>query len=245
MHASHAPSSGTPGMNCSGVVMAPRVTTVRGCALPRDLAQAFGRAIEEHHVDLAVLRHHLLHLRLVERQQAGMFRRIELGAAIDGDVVLVEPVEIVGRKVDAGRDPLLAKRAHHVAEDVLAEGRVRDAVGRRFRGPHREAGVVLGGEDDVPDARQFREHGPILGIELARVERLRQLGEEAARVIVGRAGQRVADHRAELAVDAPVDEEAEALVAEPFEPVGLVALDAGAAGGVALRGERAGGGKEE
>ena len=43
-------------------------------------------------------------------------------------------------------------------------------------------------------------------------------------VVVGGADQRVADHHAELAVDAPVDEQAEAQVAEPLQAVGPVAV---------------------
>src|SRR3954447_23199447 len=102
--------------------------------------------------------------------------------------------------------------------------------GGRFGGPHGEARVVLRGEHDIADSREFGENGPVLGIELAGVERLREVGEESAGVVVGGAGEGVADDRAELAVDGPVNEEAEALVAEPFETVGLVLSGEGRGG---------------
>src|SRR3954454_1649193 len=157
--------------------------------LPRDLAETLGSAVEEDDVDVAVLCHELFHLGLIEGEEAGVFGRGELGSAVDGEVVLVEPAEVVRREVEAGRDALRAERAHYGAEDVLTERGVHDAVRGRFGGPHGEARVVLGGEHDIADSREFGENGPVLGIELAGVERLREVGEESAGVVVGGAGE--------------------------------------------------------
>ena len=87
---------------------------------------------------------------------------------------------------------------------------------------HGEAGMVLGREHDVADAGQMRQPSPIQWIELVRVEGFGQLLEEAVRVFRRCADQRVADDHAELAVHAPVDEEAEALIAEPLQPLRLI-----------------------
>ena len=59
-------------------------------------------------------------------------------------------------------------------------------------------------------------------MKLLGVEGLRQIVEKAAGIFRRRSHERMADDHAELAVDAPVDEEAEALIAEPFEALGLV-----------------------
>ena len=81
---------------------------------------------------------------------------------------------------------------------------------------------MLGGEDDVADASEFGEGGPIVGVEFVGVEGFGEVVEEAVGVIVGCADEGVADDRAELGIEAPVDEEAEALIAEPFDAVGMV-----------------------
>ena len=59
-------------------------------------------------------------------------------------------------------------------------------------------------------------------MELMRVEGFGQFVEEAVSVFRRCADQGVADDDAELAVDAPVDEEAEALIAKPLQPLRLV-----------------------
>ena len=63
--------------------------------------------------------------------------------------------------------------------------------------PHGEAGMVLGGEDDVADAGEFGQRGPILRVEFARIEGLRQVVEEALGVSLVGARQRVGDDHAE------------------------------------------------
>ena len=131
-------------------------------------------------------------------------------------------MKIVGRKVDAGGDALLAKGSQHVGENVALEGRAIDAELRGGGIPHGESGVMLGGEDDVLHAGELGQHGPILRMKFAGIEGIRQFGEEAPGEIVRGSDQRMTDHHAELAIDAPVDEEAEALVAKPLEALGLV-----------------------
>src|ERR1700722_8546259 len=99
------------------------------------------------------------------------------------------------------------------------EGRVHDAKGGGLGVEHDEAGMVLGGEHDVADAGKVGESSPIHGLELIRVEGFGQFAEEAVGVVGGCAYQGMADDHAELTVHAPVDEEAEALIAKPVETV--------------------------
>src|ERR1035437_8653850 len=129
-----------------------------------------------------------------------MPRRIEVRAAIDGDVVFVEPVEVVRRKVHAGRDALLTEGANHFAKNVYFKRCVDDAEVCGPGVPHGEAGVVLGGEDDVSNSGQSGERGPILGMEFARVEGFGQFSEKSVGVVVGRSGEGMADDRSELAI---------------------------------------------
>src|SRR5581483_411439 len=64
--------------------------------------------------------------------------------------------------------------------------------------------------------------GHVGGIELVRVDRPRQFLRELFQVVFRRADHRMADHDAELAVDAPMDEQPESLVAKPLEPLGAI-----------------------
>ena len=75
------------------------------------------------------------------------------------------------------------------------------------------------GEDDVADTGEFGENSPIFGVEPAGVERFGQIFEEVLGVIIRGAHERVTDDGTKLAVDAPVNEEAEALIAEPFDAI--------------------------
>ena len=70
--------------------------------------------------------------------------------------------------------------------------------------------------------RQPGQRGPVLRMVLAGVERLGQLLDVALQVVLGGADHRVADDRAELGVEVPMNEQAEALVAKPFEAVGAI-----------------------
>jgi hypothetical protein len=59
-------------------------------------------------------------------------------------------------------------------------------------------------------------------MKLVGVKALRQIFEKAICVFGGSADQGVTDDHAKLAVHAPVDEEAEALIAKPFQALGLI-----------------------
>ena len=87
---------------------------------------------------------------------------------------------------------------------------------------HGEAGMVLGGEHDVADAGQVGQPSPVHGMEVIGVEGFGKFAEEAVSVLGRGADQGVADDYAELTVHAPMDEEAEALIAEPVETLLLV-----------------------
>jgi hypothetical protein len=77
-------------------------------------------------------------------------------------------------------------------------------------------------EDDVADAGELRQRGPVLGVELPGVEGPGQFLGIALQVVGRGADEGVADDVADLAIDAPVDEEAEACVAESLQAVGAV-----------------------
>ena len=91
-----------------------------------------------------------------------------------------------------------------------------------LRVEHGEAGMMLGGEHDVADAGQVRESSPIHGMKVIGIEGFGKFPEEAVGVFRGCTDQGMADDHAELTVHAPVDEEAEALIAEPVEALLLV-----------------------
>ena len=122
-----------------------------------------------------------------------------------------------------GAMPWARKASRISARHVVPVGRVHDAEVRRLRVPHGEAGVVLGGEDHVLDARQLGQRGPIL--RARNLRGLKVFGSSVKnRLDVGFVGphQRMRNHHAGLAVNRPVDEQAESLVVEPFQPLGLV-----------------------
>ena len=138
------------------------------------------------------------------------------------DAVTVKPGEIVGRKVQSWRDPLFPKSVEHLRSDVALERGSHHVKRRCGRAVHTEPRVVLRGEDDVTHTGQLRQSGPILRVEFAWVERLWQFREEPAHVILGRAHQGMADRRTELAVDTPVNKQAEPLIAKPLQAIGLI-----------------------
>jgi hypothetical protein len=193
--------------------------------VPYDLAQALGGPVEEHEVDLAVAGHQLPELGPVVLHEPRVLpgRHPRVGRPGHGLAGAVQPMEVVRREVEANRDAFVAEGLHDGGGDVLAEGRAHDVEVRRLRVPHAEAGVVLGREDDVLHAREPGEGRPVRRVELAGVEATRKFLEEAPRVVLVRARERVADHAAQRAVDAPVDEEPEAEVTEPLETLRLVA----------------------
>ena len=64
--------------------------------LPRQFAQAARRAVKEDHIDGSILREHLANLRLVVFEETRIiFRRYGRCAALDGNTVLMKPMEIV------------------------------------------------------------------------------------------------------------------------------------------------------
>ena len=196
-----------------------------GLETPDDVAEALGFAIEEDGGNGAVVAHELGHLVLVELKEAGVGAWLHAGdEALDLLVVGMEPEEVVGGEVDAGSDALLAEGGEELGGDVLAVGRVHDVERDRFGIPHGEAVVVLGGEHHVAEAGEAGETGESVGVEVGGVEGLGEILVEAVDVLVACAGEGVADDDAELGIDAPVDEKAEALVAEPLEAVGLVRI---------------------
>ena len=194
-----------------------------GLEFPSEVAELFGLAVEEDDVDLAVVRHEFPNLGEIEVHEAGSVAGLHGGdAALDVDVVLPEPPEIIGREIDTGRDTLGTEGVEDAFRQVALVGRAHDAEIGGLGVPHGESGVVLGGENGIFDAGEFGEGGPVVGFEFAGVEGFRKILEESAGVGGVGTGERVGDHDAGLGIDGPVDEEAEALVAEPFEAVGLV-----------------------
>ena len=66
--------------------------------------------------------------------------------------------------------------------------------------------MMFRGEDDIADAGELGQSGPIGRIEFARVEGFGKFFEEVLGVVVRSADQRVADDGAELAIDTPMNE---------------------------------------
>jgi hypothetical protein len=81
---------------------------------------------------------------------------------------------------------------------------------------------MLGRKDDIADSGQLRQRSPVLRVKLAGIEGPGQVVEEAVGVCLVRADQRMRDDNSGLRIDRPVNEHAEAKVAEPFQAVGLV-----------------------
>ena len=118
--------------------------------------------------------------------------------------------------VEAEPDALLLAGFGQFGHRIAFEGgRVDDVEGRQLRAEHREAVVMLGGDDDVLAAGLFGQLDPLVGVELRRVE----LGGEL--FIFLHRDFLVELHpfaAAQLAVDSPVDEHAEAGLAPPLHP---------------------------
>ena len=88
--------------------------------------------------------------------------------------------------------------AHHVAL-ALFPRRVLDGILGVFRGPHAEAAMVLGGEDDAPHASLLADACPLAAVEVAGVEQLRVFIAEAP-FLVGVRVQRIVDEGVHLHV---------------------------------------------
>ena len=71
---------------------------------------------------------------------------------------------------------------------------------------------------------EFRQPGPVGRLEVLGIEHARHLREKTILVVVRRADEVVADHAAQWAIDAPMDEHAEGLVLEPVAAGRIVAL---------------------
>jgi hypothetical protein len=93
-------------------------------------------------------------------------------------------------------DALRAERVENFAGQVVLVGCVHDAEVSGLCVPHRETRMVFGGEDDVLDAGQRRQRGPIFWLELARIESLRQLFKEPLCVGFVSADERMRNHDA-------------------------------------------------
>ena len=142
-----------------------------GLELPREFAQPLRLAVEKHEIDGAVVREQLADLRLIVREQTGVFRELYVGGvALDRDAVFPQPPEIVGRVIEAGRDTLGAKSRQDFGGDVALERGVRDVKISRCGRPQAEARMMFGREDHVAEPGELRERGPVLRVELARVE---------------------------------------------------------------------------
>ncbi len=138
------------------------------------------------------------------------------------NAVLVQPPEIVGREVDADRDPLLTEGVDYLPEDIFAIGRMHDTEAGCLGVPHTETRVVLRRENDIFETGQFSEPRPFIRFEMFRIEELRKLFEESLLIFRGCANQRVRDDAAERPVYAPVNEKAKAAVAKFFHPGRLI-----------------------
>ena len=221
--ASHAPSNGMPGTYSSGVWIAPRVTIVFGLQLPRQVAQLVRLAIEEHHVDRSVIGHQLLHLREVELHQAGIVSRLHgRNIALHIDLVLPQPPEIVRRKVEPGAMPCArnASRISRVMSCLNGVCMMPKSVVFVSHMAKPEWCLVVRTTYRIPAS--FASARPILRVEFARVERLRQVVKEALGVGFVGAGERMGDDHARLRIHGPVDKHAEALIAKPLQPLRLV-----------------------
>jgi hypothetical protein len=81
---------------------------------------------------------------------------------------------------------------------------------------------MFGGKHHISDAGKLCQCGPNFGMEFARIEGLRQIFEEALGIVRRSTHQGVADDDTRLAIHAPVDEHAEALIAKPFQALRFV-----------------------
>ena len=132
---------------------------------------------------------------------------------------------VAGRVIPAEFQAMAMGGVGQLAADVAMEGRRGDAVvGAELRGPHREAVVMLGGEDDVFHARALGQPHPGVGVELHRVEALVKVVVDVGRhrfiaaKVVRMADARPTDFLAAEARWSPVDEHPEPRVAPPRQP---------------------------
>ncbi len=90
---------------------------------PAGLAEPFRRTVEEHHVDLAILRHQLANLLFVVLHQRGDFlwRHARLPAR-DGLAVLMKKVKIVRRMIETDGDSLITVGPDKLSRQILAVG---------------------------------------------------------------------------------------------------------------------------
>ncbi len=158
-------------------------------------------------------------LRILGRENPGVAAG---SVARDRDALFVQQPEVIRREVKSHAQPGGAEGIGIHLRDILLVGSVRDRKVRGFGGEHAEAAVVLVGQHGVFESAQFRQRGPIGRVVFGGVEGLRQFLEETAGVAFIRADQAVADHRADLGINRPVDEHAERLIAECFQFFGLV-----------------------
>jgi len=98
--------------------------------------------------------------------------------------VLVEPPEVVGGEIEADGQPLLAQGVDEQPGDVLAVGRVQDAIVGGGGLENAEARVMRGGKDHVFGAGELTERGPLVGVEQLGVKGLGQFLEKTAAVVV-------------------------------------------------------------
>src|SRR5262249_50788850 len=96
---------------------------------------------------------------------------------------LMEPPEIIRRKVKAYRDALLAKSVDELPCKVLAVGSVADAEGSCTAVPHTEAGVGFGGKHDVLEAGERGGGRPSVRLEAVGIELAGEDAKEALDVI--------------------------------------------------------------
>src|ERR1700704_2792205 len=87
---------------------------------------------------------------------------------------------------------------------------------------HRKPRVMLGREHHVSHAPKLSQTSPALRIEMLGIKRLREFVEKTIGVFLGSADQRVTDGHSKLVVDAPMDKQAKALIAEPLDLIRLV-----------------------
>ena len=98
---------------------------------------------------------------------------------VDRDVVLIQPPEVVGRKVNADSNALLSECRDHWPHDIFAVGRMGHAEFRRTGVPHTESGVVLRCKHHVSESGQLGQARVIIRPILIGIEVFRQSLEEA------------------------------------------------------------------
>ena len=105
--ASQGRSRGTPGQPLLGRLDGAAGDHGAGLRVPRDLAQAFRRSVEEDDVDRSVVGHQLPDLRAVEIEEARHLRRghARVRRPRHRAPGAMQVVEVIGREVEAGAMP--------------------------------------------------------------------------------------------------------------------------------------------